>query len=168
MDRRRRKNSKYFLSLEKRNYTNELISTLAINDNIVKNLMEISEAQSDFFQGLYSEELNERDHNYKNSLNEFLLNNGIPKLSIEQKETCDKPISESEIFKSIRNLSSGKTPGSDGQPTDFYKFFWCDIKSLLTQSIIHVMEKGELSIEQKRGIITLLPKKGKNRLYLKN
>ncbi len=29
-------------------------------------------------------------------------------------------------------------------------------------------EKGELTIEQKRGIITLLPKKGKNRLFLKN
>ncbi len=40
-------------------------------------------------------------------------------------------------------------------------------KSLLTQSIIYVMEKGELSIEQKRGIITLLSIKGKNRLYLK-
>ncbi len=30
------------------------------------------------------------------------------------------------------------------------------------------MEKGELTVEQKRGIITLLPKKGKNRLFLKN
>ncbi len=28
------------------------------------------------------------------------------------------------------------------------------------------MQKGVLSIEQKRGIITLIPKKGKNRLYL--
>ncbi len=30
------------------------------------------------------------------------------------------------------------------------------------------MVKGELSVEQKRCIITLLPKKGKNRLHLKN
>ncbi len=30
------------------------------------------------------------------------------------------------------------------------------------------MEKGELTVEQKRGIITLLPKKGKNRIFLKN
>ncbi len=30
------------------------------------------------------------------------------------------------------------------------------------------MKKGELSIEQKRGIITLLPKKNKTRLFLKN
>ncbi len=30
------------------------------------------------------------------------------------------------------------------------------------------MTKGELCIEQKQGIITLLPKKGKNRLYLNN
>ncbi len=30
------------------------------------------------------------------------------------------------------------------------------------------MVKGELSVEQKRGIITLLPKKGRNRLHLKH
>ncbi len=60
------------------------------------------------------------------------------------------------------------TSGSDGLPAYFYKFFWCDIKNLLTQCIIYIMAKGELSIEQKRGIITLLPKKGKNGLYLKH
>jgi hypothetical protein len=92
----------------------------------------------------------------------------MPRLTDEQKEACDMSITESEILKSIKALSSGKTPGSDGLPADFYKFFWCDIKRLLSESIIYAMEKGELSIEQKRGIITLLPKKGKNRLYLKN
>ncbi len=66
----------------------------------------------------------------------------MPKLNNEKENTCDKPISESEIFKSTKHLSSGNTLGSDGLPTDFYKFFWCNIKSLLTQSIIYVMEKA--------------------------
>ncbi len=73
------------------------------------------------------------------------------------KEKSEKTINESEILKSITNLSNGNTSGSDGLPTNFYKFFWIDIKNLLTQSIQYAMSHGELSIEQKRGIITLLP-----------
>ncbi len=44
------KNSKYLLTLEKRNYTNILISTLENNGNIVKNQTKISEAHSEFFK----------------------------------------------------------------------------------------------------------------------
>ncbi len=43
----------------------------------------------------------------------------------------------------------------------FTNVFWIDIKLLLIESIEHATKTGELSIEQKRGIITLLPKKDK-------
>ncbi len=107
---------------------------------------------------MHSEKLNQQNNSYHNSLNEFLNNNEIPKLNNDEKTFCDKPICEADILKSIKNLPSGKTHGSDGLPADFYKLFWCDIKRPLTQCIIYVMEKGELMVELKRGIITLLPK----------
>ncbi len=40
-------------------------------------------------------------------------------------------------------------------------------KNSLTDSIIYALSNGQLSIDQKRGIITLLSNKNKNRLYLK-
>ncbi len=92
----------------------------------------------------------------------------MPKLKSEQKEACDKPINESNIIKSKIKLSIEKTQVSDGLPSDFYKFFWCDIKYLLTHGIIYAMQKGELSIEQKCGIIKLIYKQGKTRLHLKS
>ncbi len=52
-----------------------------------------------------------------------------------------------------------KHPGTDGLSSDFYNVFWIDIKHLLIESILYVMKTGELSIEQKRGIISLLPSK---------
>ncbi len=62
----------------------------------------------------------------------------------------------SDILESIKDLASGKTPGSDGLPADFHKFFYSDIKDLLFQRIIMFGVKiGELSTEQKRGIITV-------------
>ncbi len=111
------------------------------------------------FQNLYSEKLNSSNENYKNSLNDFLINNNILKLSNSEKELCDQQIAEKEILNSLKQLHNGKTPGTDGLPPDFYKYFWIDIKSLLIESIKYAMETGEMSIEQRRGIIILLPKK---------
>ena len=153
------KNTKFFLSLEKRNYSNKLISTLDIDGKTIHTTKEISEAQTKFYENLYSEKINENDPDYKNTINKFLTNNNMPKLTTEQKKECDRPILEGKILNSIKKMSNGKTPGSDGLPVEFYKFFWINIKSLLQESILYAMEKRHLSIEQKRGIITLLPKK---------
>jgi hypothetical protein len=166
--RKGKKNSKYFLSLEKKNYMNKVISNLDVNGVIIDNPVGISQAQADFYNKLYSEKLNETSDSYKSSLEQFLINNNMPKLSDEQKHKCEEQINETEILTAIKHLANGKTPGSDGLPADFYKFFWLDIKQFLYDSIQYAMLHGELSIEQKRGIITLLPKKGKNRLFLKN
>ncbi len=80
---------------------------------------------------------------------------------------CDRPITESEILQCLKNLNNENKSGTDGLSADFYKFIWCDIKSFVMDSLLHVIKTGELSIEQKRGVITLLPKKNKDRLFIK-
>jgi hypothetical protein len=152
------KNSKTF-SLEKNNYINKLITTLNVDGKLIKNSSEISVAQSNFYRNLYSEKLDSIDQEYHNNIETFLTNNNMTKLNENETNYCDQPISESEILNSIKKLANGRTPGSDGLPSDWYKFFWCDIKDLLCDSINYAMDRGELSIEQKCGIITLLPKK---------
>ena len=76
-------------------------------------------------------------------------------------------MTEAEILKSIKSLKNGKSPGSDGFTAEFYKFFWHDIKTPLISSIRYALENGYMSVEQKRAIITLLPKKEKDRLFKK-
>ncbi len=78
----------------------------------------------------------------------------------EQQIFCGKAINEEEILKSIKQLADGKTPRTDGLPTYFCNCFWNDINGL-TVSTLYAMENVEFSIEQKRGIITLLHKKKK-------
>ena len=77
-------------------------------------------------------------------------------------------INEKEILKSLKEMPNGKTPGSDGFTTDFYKFFWINIKGLLFDSYKYAFEHNSLSIEQRRGILCLIPKKQRNKLLLKN
>ena len=65
-------------------------------------------------------------------------------------------------------MKNGKTPGSDGFSVEFYKMFWTSIKELVLESFYFAYDLGELSIDQKRGVIKLLPKKDKILKFLKN
>ena len=98
----------------------------------------------------------------------LFLNQSVPQLDQQCSGTCDEDISIEELGKALKSLPNGKTPGSDGFNTDFYKFFWASIKQPLFESVNYSLEKGELTCEQRRGIITLIPKKDKDTRLLKN
>ena len=63
---------------------------------------------------------------------------------------------------------NNKTPGSDGFTIEFYRFFWPAIGPIMVDSFNYAFKNGEMSISQKRGIISLIPKKDKDKKYLKN
>ena len=67
---------------------------------------------------------------------------------------------------SREKINNNKSPGSDGFSTEFFKFFWIDLKSFVVNSIIFGSLLGELSVTQKQGIITCLPKDNKPRYFL--
>ena len=58
-------------------------------------------------------------------------------------------------------MDSGKSPGSGGFICEFYKFFWDYVKQNVVESINYGFENRQLSICQRRSIITLVPKKDK-------
>jgi hypothetical protein len=157
----------FFLRLEKQNFCNKFISQLEIDGKKIQDAKEILKAEKDYYNSLYSEQKVDRDV-FQQNCDMFVKNENIPKISEEDRNQCETEVSESEILASLKVMKNGKSPGSDGLTTEFYKFFWRDIKVPLVESIRYSLIKGELSIEQKRGIITLIPKKEKNRLFLKN
>jgi hypothetical protein len=85
----------------------------------------------------------------------------IPCLDENEKNTLDKQITMEELTKAVKELPSQKSPGSDGLPSEFYKFFWNKISPLVFNSIEYGIENNNLSIDQKWGVFTLIPKKGK-------
>ena len=66
------------------------------------------------------------------------------------------------------NIKKKKTPGSDGFTIEFYHFFWNALGPIMVDSFNYAFENGEVSISQKCGIISLIPKKDKDKKYLKN
>ena len=98
----------------------------------------------------------------------FLNQTGIPKLTNEERNTCEGPLNTTDCLKALRSMQNNKSPGIDGLPCEFYKFFWKDISKIVSDSLNFAFENGELSIDQRRGLITLIPKKDKDRAFLKN
>ena len=164
------KNTAYFLRLEKQNYCNKLITKIKKEDKIITNPVYILEAGKSFYMKLFSDNSRPGRINGHGTCDEnnFINNPTLPKLSDVQRTQCEGLMTENELLKSIKYFKNNKTPGTDGLTAEFYKFFWQDIKHVLLASINYALTYGKLSVEQRRGIISLLPKKDKDRLYLKN
>ena len=159
------KPSSYFCNLAKRNYINKTTTSVDTGNEILTNQKDILEAQRCFYEGLYSTKRRFDVLKYYS----MLLNPAkILPLSEESSFKCEGLITDEELKSVLRNMKNGKTPGSDGFPSEFYKFFWNDIGSFVLNSVNEALVKGELSTTQKQGIITCLPKGDKPRQYLKN
>ena len=78
----------------------------------------------------------------------------------EELSKCEGMLSEKECHLALKDMENGKSPGSDGLSSEFTKFSgMISIYNVdVVASINYSFEKRQLSICQKRGIITLVPK----------
>ena len=161
-----------FCNLEKINACQKYISRLKVkpDDNVEVNLDSQTEIEAEmlrYYRDLYSNKdylLDEID--IENFLGETSGN--IPKLNDEQKNSMEGLITEQEILEYLKQLRNNKSPGSSGFTGEFYKFFWIDFKNRLTSSINYSFHIESLPKSQKIGILTLIPKGKKDKVYLKN
>ena len=159
------KSTKYFLKLESRNYKRKIISRLyGKNGDMISDSEGILIEQMKFYKELYN------CKKVENGENEifFPIYNRPPALTGDLKALCEGHLTLTEAFESINSMKNGKSPGTDGYTVEFFKFFWLDLGQYLVDALNYNFEKGIMSVEQRRGILCLLPKKDKNLLYLAN
>ena len=157
------KPTKYFCGLEKRNYINKTIDKVQLgNGHTIKEQKLILEEVRNFYSKLYREE------NLEDKDLESLNLGEHPKLSNLVSEKLEGPLSIEEILSTLKNMKNEKTPGICGYSVEFFKFFWKDLGYLLQRSLNHGYFSGIMSVTQRQGIITCLPKGNKPRQFLKN
>ena len=159
------KSTKYFLSLEKRNHTRKYIRKLSLSGVITTNYKQILNSAADYYKGLYSSKSNQSQRNSTDSL---FRNINIPKLSEEQRTSCEGLISKEECKKAIEMFENGKTNGNDGIPVEFYKIMWDNLADQLVEVFNYSFQLEEMTTSKRQAIITLIDKKGKDRTYLEN
>ena len=156
--------TKFFFQQEKRNSKVKHIKCLNIDNKTITDPKHILDEQAKFYSNLYTQKTD-----LNNCVNECsLFDTLIPNLSEEEKLLCDEIITIEECGKSLKALDNNKSPGSDGLTTEFYKFFGADIKHHVFNSFQYALHTGTLSLDQRRALLTLLPKSDKDLRLLKN
>ena len=158
-------NLKYFSQLENRNYKKKHIRSLYSGDTLITDPKDILEEEKHFYSTLYTKQKNSQS---EADFDKLVSNLNLPVLTDMNAEICDIDLNIEELGKALRELPNNKSPGSDGMTTEFYKFFWPNIKEIVFDSLSYAYNYETLSIEQKRGILTLTPKKDKDLRLLKN
>ena len=158
--------TKFFLNLEKKNHELKNIRCLLCEDDSILTEPEaILEKQKEYYENLYTEP-SESASIEPNAY--FLDNANIQQLDDTSKLDCEKDITLEECSMALKSMANNKTPGADGFPTEFYKFFWQDIKNIVFSTYKYAFLNDKLSVEQRRGVLTLIPKKDSDLRMLKS
>ena len=141
----------------------KLISSIKTEANIVENLDSdvilkdkdsISLYIKNYYAKLYENE--SYDENYQNLFLQY-----VDKTLTEQEvKLLETNVTEKEIFECIKDMNTNKAPGIDGIPIEFYEKFWDIIKVEFSVIVINIVKGMYLSENQRKAIITLLPKDG--------
>ena len=160
------KPTRYFCNLESRNYVNKVIPKVVKDDGtVVTKQKEILEEVKHFYKTLYKNQINIQDNEIQillQSLSQY------PKLSVEETNLLNGELTEQEILFVLKKMKNNKSPGSDGFTAEFYKFFYKDLKVFIRRAINEGYNEGKLSITQRQGLITCIPKGDKPKEFLKN
>ena len=57
----------------------------------------------------------------------FFIPENVTALSEEEKNSCKGLVKVEECQNALKDFDNNKSPGSDGLPAEFYRFFWPDI-----------------------------------------
>ena len=149
--------------MKKRNYNVKYIKKLLnqSSEEIVNSENILSEQKS-LYRNLYSSRQNNIDSSYKHILSDDTL----LRLNDSEHEELKKDLQIEEIAKAFKEFPNDKTPGSDDFTSNFFKFFWPDLKELLYGSFQYSFQNGVLSADQRQGVITYIPKEGKDLTFL--
>ena len=146
--------STFFFNMEKSSSTAKNITRIRLQSgNISNNPDEIKSHTRNFYKELYSKTETHNDSFH-------LLVDGLPTLSQVDSEDCDKPIQIEQMDIAVHQLNNNKSPGLDGLTSEFYQAFWPILREDLMSVLNFSIASQRMPISCRRGVITLLPKKG--------
>ena len=159
------KPTKYFFNLERRNYNHKTIRELKYPDGtLVTKEDEILKEIEIFYNDLYSSSTSVENALFQS----FIANLEIPKLEDSVSSELEGEITLRECKDILCTFSSGKSPGEDGFTWEFYNCFFYLLGQDLVDCFNASYRAGEMSLSQRRGVITLIPKEDSDLSTLAN
>ena len=114
----------------------------------VQQLQQLLSEQKRFYLNLYKTNDSVKD---SDSIEAFLNSlNIIPKLSEEQRQSCEGRITTEDCRTIIETFQNNESPGNDGLPIEFYKSCWDLISEPFIDCVNESFDKEEMSSSQRR------------------
>ena len=152
----------YFFNLERKRGQERLFSAIrTLGDIVVRSVSLIARAWVSFYVLLFTAQplvVGEQD---------FFLSQLDRRLSAAERALCEGELTLEECKAAVDGMASGKSPGVDGLPAEFYQRFWPLLGADLVEVLNYAYTTGRLSPSQRSGLITLLHKRG-DHLEMKN
>ena len=157
------KPTKYFFNLEKNNYEKKLIREVKLeNGELTSDPVQVNKGIEDFSRNMYTSKITANNSDYisehNQNLDDFIKGPSIPQLNVEEQESLEKDLIFEELKNALTSFADNKSPGEDGFSKEFYETFFDLLWKDLLNSYNEAFYKGSLSVSQKRGTITLIPK----------
>ena len=144
----------FYSKIEERKISESIIGQLAERQDEkiytdTKNMMNIA---SEFYTDLYTPD------KVDSKMQDKLLGNIKNRISQEQKEKLDSPITIEELKTALFQMQSKKSPGLDGIPVEFYQEYWEDIKYYYLD-YINKVKKAAFPLGRNTSVIKIIYKK---------
>uniref|UniRef100_A0A3B3HTW8 Reverse transcriptase domain-containing protein n=1 Tax=Oryzias latipes TaxID=8090 RepID=A0A3B3HTW8_ORYLA len=153
------KSGKYLANQLKINKEKTTISSVIdLTGNATHDPAAINSVFKNFYQSLYSSQINPSD----NDINSFLNSIDLPRPTEEQITALESPFTKEELHKALTNMPSKKAPGPDGFPAEFYKEFWQILAPIFLRMTIEIKDNNYLPPNMNSANIILLLKPGKD------
>ena len=128
----------FYAKLEEKHIATNTIGQLAESkdDKIYTDNENMMKIASKFYTNLYT------PNKVNTKIQDKLLKNINQTITQEQKDKLDALILEEEVKIAVFQLLTGKSPGMDGIPVEFYQQYWDQIKDYYMEYINYVRTEG--------------------------
>ena len=153
------KPTRFFFRLEQKraekNYFESLVDTDGVEKSTQEDLESILVA---FYTSLFSQDTLDMQ------IQTELIDDLDFSLTDSEREQCEGLFTQEELLLALQGLQTGKSPGSDGLPTEFYLTFWDSLSDPLVEIYNERFRLGVLSDSQRKGLLRLIHKKDERNL----
>ena len=154
------KPTQYFFRLkQKRAEKNSFDSVLDADGNEKTSQSDIEGVFVDFYRDLFA-----KDDSIDMQIQTDLIDGLEHSLTDIERASCEGLFTKDELFSALKGLQTGKSPGSDGLPTEFCLAFWDDLGDFLVLVLNKRYRLGVLTYSQRESLLRLLYKNDDRRL----